>query len=275
MEPFNEENEDGFDDLVSIGSLNLIDLIPTQLVPTQIDPVILIDLGQNHPDWLMFLTTLSSKSKPLYEKIILDFVTWVSSGEVDRSLSSESLFREYFVMLHAKNSLPGAASFAPSRYRSMASIFLSFWTYTGYNLNCSRIKINFCFIGKGDLKVLAPTVWVFISGWERGYSSTHSTAFTKEQLIDFHRNAPLTPNNLFLKCYSSLMCSFAARSSELVQMDWKDITSVTEDVTGKVYFNLIYNRSKKRAGIAAKTDKVSFIRGDFEVQAIENYIACF
>jgi len=125
------------------------------------------------------------------------------------------------------------------------------------------------------LKVLAPTVWVFISGWERGYSSTHSTAFTKEQLIDFHRNAPLTPNNLFLKCYSSLMCSFAARSSELVQMDWKDITRVTEDVTGKVYFKLIYNRSKKRAGIAAKTDKVSFIRGDFEVQAIENYIACF
>jgi integrase len=92
------------------------------------------------------------------------------------------------------------------------------------------------------LKVLAPAVWVFISGWEKGYSSTHSSAFTKEQLLDFHERAPPTPKNLFFKCYSSLMCSFAARSSELVLMDWKDIVRVTEDVSHRVYFKLTYDR---------------------------------
>lgn len=130
-------------------------------------------------------------------------------------------------------------------------------------------------LGKGDLKKLAPSVWVFISGWERGYIGNHSTAFTKEQLLEFHEKAPSTPNNLFLKCYSSLMCSFAARSSELVNMDWKHIVRVTEDGTGQVFYKLTYDRSKKRSGIATKTDKVSFIRGDFEVKSIENWISCF
>mmetsp|Transcript_28180 Transcript_28180/g.38777 ORF Transcript_28180/g.38777 Transcript_28180/m.38777 type:complete len:425 (-) Transcript_28180:163-1437(-) len=254
------EDNDSSDEaeLLSLGSFNTADIIPTQVVPTQLDPVILIDFGQRHPDWILFLSTLSESSKPRYEKTILDFITWISSGE-DTSLPAEQLFRDYFVMIHESNNMPGAASFAPSRYRSMASVFVSFWTYSG----------------KGDLKLLAPAVWVYISGWERGYIGTHSTAFTKEQLLDFHEKAQGTPNNLFLKCYSSLMCSFAARSSELVKMDWKDIVRVTEDVSGRVFYKLTYDRSKKRSGIASKTDKVSFIRGDFEVKAIDNWIACF
>lgn len=125
------------------------------------------------------------------------------------------------------------------------------------------------------MKQLAPAVWVFISGWERGYVGVHSTAFTKEQLLEFHEKAPLNPNNLFLKCYSSLMCAFAARSSELVNMEWPDIVRVVEEGTGRVYFKLSYERSKKRSGMATKTDKVSFIRGEIEVKAIEAWISYF
>ena len=126
-----DENSDDGSELLSFGSFNDNDLIPTMVIPTQIDPPILIDFGQNHPDWILFLSTLSENSKPRYEKTILDFVSWISSGDVDSSLAAEQLFRDYFVMMYEFNNRPGAAPFAPSRYRSIASVFVSFWTYCG------------------------------------------------------------------------------------------------------------------------------------------------
>lgn len=126
---FEDESDDG-SELLSLGSFNVADLLPTQLIPTQVDPTILIDFGQNHPDWILFLSTLSGSSKPRYEKTIIDFITWISSGE-DTSVPSEQLFRDYFVLIHEINNRPGAPSFAASRYRSMASVFVSFWTYSG------------------------------------------------------------------------------------------------------------------------------------------------
>mmetsp|Transcript_3078 Transcript_3078/g.4273 ORF Transcript_3078/g.4273 Transcript_3078/m.4273 type:complete len:429 (+) Transcript_3078:47-1333(+) len=259
VDVFNENDDDDGAELLSFGDLNVDELIASQqLIPTQLDPPIIFDIGQQHPDWIFFLSSLSKSSRPQYEKVIMDFVTWVSANNPN-GLALEQLFRDYFVQIYEFNNRPGAPSFAATRYRSMASIFVSFWTYTG----------------RGDLKQLAPAVWVFISGWERGYEEKHATAFTKEELLQFHQTAPTNPCNLFLKCYSSLMCSFAGRSSELVNMEWKDITRLTEEGTGLVFFKLMYIRLKQRAGKPIKTDKASFIRGELEVKAIEDWISCF
>lgn len=85
-----------------------------------------------------------------------------------------------------------------------------------------------------------------------------------------------TPNNLFLKVYASLMTSFAARSAELVGMDWKQLKRCTENgPNGQIFYKLTYDRSKQRTGIKSRTDNCSFIRGDLEVAAIEKYFSCF
>lgn len=127
---FGDDEDDG-SDLLSVGSFNLADdLIRTQIIPTQLDPPILIEFGQNHPDWILFLTSLSESSKPRYEKAIMDFVAWVSARE-DTSLPPEQHFRDYFVMIHDLNNRPLAPPFAASRYRCLASIFVRFWSYSG------------------------------------------------------------------------------------------------------------------------------------------------
>jgi len=80
------------------------------------------------------------------------------------------------------------------------------------------------------LKQLAPALWVCISAcWERGYKETHSSSFTKAQLREFHINSEKSPNNIFMKCYSVIATSFAARSSEVVLMTWSHLHELIEE----------------------------------------------
>ena len=72
------------------------------------------------------------------------------------------------------------------------------------------------------------------------------------------------------------MTSFAARSAELVGMDWKQLKRCTKNgPNGQSFYKLTYDRSKQRAAIKSRADNCSFIRGDLEVAAIEKYFSCF
>ena len=72
------------------------------------------------------------------------------------------------------------------------------------------------------------------------------------------------------------MTAFAARSAELVNMDWNQLKRCTESgPSGKGFYKLNYDRSKQRGGIKSRTDNCCFIRGKLEVLAIDNYVACF
>ena len=128
------DNENLFDDeaveLLSLGSIGLEDLLQSQaeLIPTNAS-VPILDIGQHHQDWIHFLDTLAPGSRKAYENQIRLFAEWLALQTEHRS--DEENVKVYFNEQHDLNILPGAKSFAPTRYRSMASIFMSFWSYSG------------------------------------------------------------------------------------------------------------------------------------------------
>ena len=104
----------------------------------------------------------------------------------------------------------------------------------------------------------------------------HASCFSKAELREYHNTASNKEEaHLFQKVYSVIATSFAARSGEAVSMTWEQIKEVTEDSTGNQFFSVAYIRSKVRAGKCSNTDTFCYIKGDVEMLAIRNWMACF
>jgi len=110
-------------DLLSVGSLLDED-------NTLSKPVVEFEFGQSHPDWLQFLGNLSLNSKLVYEKTMFEYIVW--HGTIDHSSFTEiQSVRFYFSTIYELKKEDGTPKFAPTRFRTMASIFMAFWKYTG------------------------------------------------------------------------------------------------------------------------------------------------
>ena len=67
---------------------------------------------------------------------------------------------------------------------------------------------------RGDLKTPAPLLHSLFDVWETGYSESHTTEFTRAQLIRFHEECPNDVDGIFQNAYSAVSVSYGARSGE-------------------------------------------------------------
>jgi len=92
-----------------------------------------VDIGQYHPDWLQFLGTLEPSSKKIYSGVMDSFIMMCSQPYSTPIAEPDILVRlkAHFERLHGEKKLDGSPKVAPSRFRSMASVYLAFWLNTG------------------------------------------------------------------------------------------------------------------------------------------------
>jgi hypothetical protein len=95
-----------------------------------------VDIGQQHPDWMQFLGTLESSSKKIYSGVMNSFIMVYSQAvhNVQEGQQPEILeiLKAHFERLHEEKKLDGSPKVAPTRFRSMDSVYLAFWLNTGY-----------------------------------------------------------------------------------------------------------------------------------------------
>lgn len=89
------------------------------------------ELGQSHPDWIQFCdVTLATRSKEIYIKGVFSYLEWRSSHRMPE-VSLELNLKAYFCEIADKKNEDDTYFYARTKFRSMASVFLAFWTYTG------------------------------------------------------------------------------------------------------------------------------------------------
>ena len=119
----------------------------------------MVDIGQQHPDWIQFLGTLEYFSKKIYSGVMDLFIMAYSQAiltvqqEGGQQPNILEILKAHFERLHEAKKLDGSPKVAPTRFRSMASVYLAFWLNTGnyfYEFdNTSLITIT---LGRGNLK---------------------------------------------------------------------------------------------------------------------------
>jgi hypothetical protein len=85
------------------------------------------DYGQNHADWISF--TAGLKSGGIYNKVVNDFLAW--QLEIKNSTTLLERLKLYFETLRDEKKENGSRKYAPNKFRPMASMFFSFWLYSG------------------------------------------------------------------------------------------------------------------------------------------------
>jgi len=93
-----------------------------------------VDIGQQHPDWLQFLGTLESSSKKIYVGVMDSFILAYSQAILAVQGQQPDILvilKAHFERLHDEKKVDGSSKVAPTRFRSMASVYLAFWLNTG------------------------------------------------------------------------------------------------------------------------------------------------
>ena len=147
------------------------------------------------------------------------------------------------------------------------------FTYQYYNINCTIIDW-IVDKGRGNLKLLCPSLWNSCKKWEKNYRSQHASTFTTENLTRLHSKFGEVSYPLaFYRVYSVIACSFAARSGEPRLLTFENFDQGI-DANGRTFSQLNYTRNKQSSGVD-ETDTFCFIKGQAEVQAIQNWISFF
>jgi len=92
-------------------------------------------IGQQHPDWLQFLGTLESSSKKIYSGVMDSFIVAysqaINTAQGQQPVDILVNLKAHFERLHEEKKVDGSPKVAPTRFRSMASVYLAFWLNTG------------------------------------------------------------------------------------------------------------------------------------------------
>jgi hypothetical protein len=209
------------------------------------------EFGQNE-NWQFLLNGMTTASKYVYEKVIRDFFIW-RAEQKDTSALHNSVMR-YLKHLHdLKDPRTGQPLHAGSTFKPKFTMFGRF----------------FLMCGLGDLKVLAPALFLSCVRWGKLHKTKKACAFLEHELCMFY-TSPDTPFSLIRKAYGVLSMSFAARGCEAIELDFADIT-VAPGHSRKFVIN--FTRSKRQSCIIDQDYAV--ISGKVEVQIIDDYMECF
>jgi hypothetical protein len=86
------------------------------------------------PDWLQFLGTLETSSKKINAGVMDSFIFAYSQAILAVQGQQPDILvilKAHFERLHDKKKVDGSSKVAPTRLRSIASVYLVFWLNTG------------------------------------------------------------------------------------------------------------------------------------------------
>ena len=158
----------------------------------------------------------------------------------------------------------------------MASVYLAFWLNTGNFISSTNIHTIFwvCHKGRGNLKLLCPSIWNSCKKWEKNYRPQHASTFTTANLTRLHSEyGEVSYPNAFYRVYSVIGCSFAARSGEPRLLTFEDFEE-RKDADGRRFYQLNYTRNKQTGGID-EADTFCLIKGKSKVEAVHNWFSFF
>ena len=87
-----------------------------------------VDYGQEHPDWINFLSGI--KSADAYRKVVEDFLIWQHENFED-STSMETRLKQYMQVVYELTKEDGSKKYAANKFRPMLSVFMQFWLFSG------------------------------------------------------------------------------------------------------------------------------------------------
>ena len=134
------------------------------------------DIDEENKDWVEFLEDFTSAE--VYTLRIKNFKEFINNNNNNNATVTENL-NNYFNKHHAEK------KFAPTCYRSWFSIFAKFWLITG----------------NGDLKMILPQLYAKFDTWESGYNEKHARAFSKEEMLKFHKEHKNDNIGILYKAY--------------------------------------------------------------------------
>jgi integrase len=105
------------------------------------------------------------------------------------------------------------------------------------------------------------------------FASTILTFHTEDQ-FKLYLDSAHTAYNLGTKAYDIVSIAFAARTAEMLRMQWSDFKLMSIGANGGRGYRIHY-RHVKRQTAYAEDEEYCTITGDVEVQILDEYMDCF
>jgi len=161
-------------------------------------------------------------------------------------------------MNHKELNPDGSCRYAPTTLRTWLSMIGKFWEFTQ----------------RGDLKKQIPLLESQLGKWEKAYMVKKASTFTENDLIALHRLEE-TCTTVVWKAFSAIAIAFAARSCEIVALEWKQVSQLHDSVEkSKKMYKIEFKRAKSTTASSTDAD-YCLISGSLEVNALDRYISCF
>jgi hypothetical protein len=190
---------------------------------------------KNDPQWLSFLGGLLPVTAREYGKRAKNFMDFkgelIQMGEDVSSLSSVLL--KYFEDKRAATNVGGSRRHSPTTFKSWWVILSRFHLYTGH----------------GNLSEICPIMLANLKNWAKNEKVKQAAVFTKEDLETYFQFED-TPATMLRKCYVAIAISFAARTYEVLALDFSQLKLSTS--VGGTGLNRMYTVWYAKSALKSK-----------------------
>eukprot|EP01038_Epipyxis_sp_PR26KG_P016891 gene16891-23171_t len=196
----------------------------------QFMPEELARYGTEHCQWVGFLKGFKSAS--VYENRVNHFLSfhWMQEGNECSKEEIQSSLVSYFEMHHNELKEDGTARFAPTTMRTWLSMIGKFWEFTQ----------------RGDLKAqMLPLLESQLGKWEKGYCVKKAKTFSNADLVLLHKLEDTEVTLVWKALFASVAIAFAARSCEIINLDWADIVKLKDIVKEEYFYKIQFKRAAK------------------------------